>query len=437
MNPRIHILTVNNMDNYTAIYIVLFVILLIAAAFFCSAETAFIGMQKLRLRHLVQINHKKAEVVAKILEQPEKFLATVLLGINFTETAIAALGTIMAVSWWGEQLGAAVATIIITIITLVFCEFIPKILAARYGETIALSFARPLQVMSTILYPFVFVLNRIGIRFMKLAGGDTEHKPTISQEEIKTAITLGADEGVWEEDEAEMLHKCFGFSDRPVYETMVPRTEIVWIEKGIMLADFLAIYRISPHSRFPVYEGTPDNVIGVLYIKDVLMTLTDGTLKSDGLIDDMIRPVYFVPENKPMGALLSEMRQNNYKMAIVVDEFGGVAGIVTIDQLLEEIVGTIGDELAIAEKDIVAINANTFELDGGLRIDEANEQLKLGLPTGEYETVAGFVLNHLGRVPKQGEHLKYHDLKLTIQAMKGIKIEKILVTREENAAPKN
>jgi putative hemolysin len=425
------------MTNYTGIYIILFVICLVAAAFFCSAETAFIGMQKLRLRHLVKINHKKAAVVAKILEQPEKFLATVLLGINFTETAIAALGTVMAISWWGEQIGAAIATILITIITLVFCEFIPKILAARYGEKIALSFARPLQIISTLLYPFVYILNRIGIRFMKLAGGDTEHKPTISQEEIRTAITLGTDEGVWEEDEAEMLHKCFGFSDRPVYETMVPRTEIIWIEKGIIVADFLAIYRKSPHSRFPIYEGTPDNVIGVLYIKDVLMTLADGSVRSNALIDDIIRPVYFVPENKPMGSLLSEMRQHNYKMAVVVDEFGGVSGIATLDQLLEEIVGTIGDELVTAEKDIVTINANTFELDGGLRIDQANEELGLGLPAGDYETVAGFVLNHLGRVPKQGEHLKYHDLKLTIQIMKGIKIEKILVTREENATPKN
>ena len=425
------------MDSYTGLYITLFVACLIAAAFFCSAETAFIGMQKLRLRHLVKINHKKAEIVAKILEKPEKFLATVLLGINFSETAIAALGTLLAISWWGEQIGVAIATIIITIVTLVFCEFIPKILAARYGERIALSFARPLQIISTLLYPFVFILNRIGIRFMKLAGGDTEHKPTISPEEIRTAITLGADEGVWEEDEAEMLHKCFAFTDRPVYETMVPRTEIVWIEKGIMVADFLAVYRKSPHSRFPVYEGTQDNVVGVLYIKDVLMTLANGTISNDGLINNMIRQVYFVPENKPMGALLSEMRQNKYKMAVVVDEFGGVAGIATLDQLLEEIVGTIGDELVTSDEDIVTINANTFELDGGLRIDEANDELELQLPTGSYETIAGFVLNHLGRVPRQGDHLKYHDLKLTIQEMKGIKIEKIMVTREKDAASEN
>jgi putative hemolysin len=425
------------MDSNTGIYVALFIFCLIAAAFFCSAETAFIGMQKLRLRHLVHINHKKAEIVAKILERPEKFLATVLLGINFTETAVAALGTLMAISWWGENLGAAIATVVITIVTLIFGEFLPKILAARYGEKIALAFARPIQVISTILYPFVYVLNRIGIRFMRLAGTDTEHKPTISLEEIRAAITFGADEGVWEEDEAEMLHKCFNFTDRPVYETMVPRTEIVWVEKGTAIWDFLTIYRQSPHSRFPVYEGNMDNVVGVLYIKDVLMVQASPAGNNNSIIDEIIRPVYFVPESKPMGAMLSEMRQKNYKIAVVVDEFGGVAGIATLDQLLEEIVGTIGDELTIEEKDIVTINANTFELDGSLRIDEANDELGLNLPSGEYETVAGFALNHLGRVPKQGEYFKYHDLKLTIQEMKGIKIEKILVTREEHAASKS
>lgn len=424
------------MENINIIYILLFFICLVLAAFFCSAETAFIGIQKLRLKHLVRINHKKAAIVARILEKPEKFLATVLLGINFFETGMAALGTVMAISWWGENIGAAIATIILTIVTLICCEFIPKILAARYGEKIALAFASPMQFISNLFYPFVFVLNRIGIRFMKLAGGDTEHKPTISPEEIRTAITVGEAEGIWEEDEAEMLHKCITFTDRPVYETMVPRTEIVWVEKGITIADFLPIYRQSPHARFPVYEGTTDNVVGVLYIKDVLMAQANGKLGNNGVVDELIRPAFFIPEGKPMGALLSEMRDKNYKMAIVIDEFGGVAGIATLDQLLQEIVGEMGDEMDFGEKDIVTINANTFELDGGLRIEEANSELGLGFPVGQYETVAGFVLSHLGRIPRQGEHLRYRDLKLSILEMKGVKIEKILVIREVNAAPK-
>ena len=194
------------------------------------------------------------------------------------------------------------------------------------------------------------------------------------------------------------------------------------MEKGTTLADFLELFTVSsPYSRFPVYKGTTDNVVGALFIKDVLMAQANNTLNSGDLIDELIRPVYFVPESKPLGTLLLELREKNYSIAIIVDEFGGVAGIVTLDQLLQEIVGRLGDELTSQDKDIVTIDANTFELDGGLRIDEANDELGLGLPAGDYETVAGFVLHHLGRIPKQGEHLKYRDLKLAILEMRGVK----------------
>lgn len=423
------------MDGINGLYLILFLISLVMAAFFCSAEAAFIGMQKLRLKHLVHTNHPKARIVAKILDQPEKFLATVLLGINFFETAVATLGTVMAISLWGENLGAAIATIVITILTLVLVEFIPKSLSTRYGERVALLYARPIGFISIVLYPFVYVLNHIGIRFTKMAREDTEPKPTISEEEFRTAITVGEAEGVWEEEEAEMLHKAFEFADRPVSEVMQPRTEVAWLKQGMSLAAFLDVYRQLPFSRFPVYKGTTDNVVGVLSIKDVLMAQAKNSMDTDSPIDELVRPVHFVPETKRLGELLAEMRDSNYHMVAVVDEYGGVAGIATLEHLTAEIMGVIGDELAGREKDFVTIDAHTFEVDGGLRIEDANEELDLGLPTGDYETVAGFILSHLGRIPKQGEHLKYRDLKLAILEMQGRKIEKILVTKEKDAAP--
>jgi len=425
------------MENINIWYIILFIICLLASAFFCSAETAFIGIQRLRLQHLIHNKHPNAKIVARILEKPEKFLATVLVGINFFETAVAALGTVIAVMLWGNNWGAAIATIVVTIVTLVVAEFIPKSLATRYGEKIALAYARPIEFISLIFYPFVYVLNHIGIRFTRVAKGETELKPTISEEEFRTAITVGEAEGVWEEDEAEMLHKVFEFADRPVYEAMTPRTEIVWVEKGATLATFLNTYRLSPHSRFPVYKDNTDNVIGVLFIRDVLMAQANNKLGMDDPVDELTRPAFFVPETKLLGELLSEMKDKHYKMAIIVDEFGGVAGIATMDQLIEEIVGDISDELGEQDKDIVTIDANTYELDGGLRIEDANNELGLGLPSGDYETVAGFVLSHLRRIPRQGEHLRYHGLKITILEMKAMKIEKILVTREGDAASKN
>ena len=224
------------------------------------------------------------------------------------------------------------------------------------------------------------------------------------------------------------------FVDRPVNEVLTPRTDITWAEKGITVKEFLDIYREDPHSRYPVYDGTIDNVVGVLNIKDLLMAQASNGLKLEDSIDNLIRPAYFTPETKHLGDLLSEMRDDNYGMVIVVDEYGGVAGVVTQRQLTGEIVGSLGDELADAEQDIVTINANTFEIDSGLRIDDANEELQLGLPTGGYETIAGFVLSHLGRIPKQNEQLRYKNITFHILEMRGLRIEKIRVIKEIDAA---
>lgn len=212
-------------------------------------------MQKLRLQCLIQSGHPDAKRVAEILKHPEKFLATVLLGINLTETAMATLGTIVIVSLWGEKLGAAIAIILITIITLGFAEFVPKSIAARYGEKIALRYVRPIEFVSLVLYPFVYVLNHIGIRLTKLVGQEINPQPTVSEEEIRTAISLGGKEGVVEKAEADMLHKVFDFGDRPVSEIMNPRTDIIWIEQGTRLADFFAIYAQTPPLSLPNLRG--------------------------------------------------------------------------------------------------------------------------------------------------------------------------------------
>jgi len=421
--------------NINSLFVILFFLSLGCAAFFCSAETAFIGMQKLRLQHLIQSGHPAAKRVGKIVEQPEKFLATVLLGINFFETAVATLGTIIAVSLIrNENWAVAIATIVITIVTLVFAELIPKSLAVRYGERIALRYVKPLEIISAILYPLVYILNHIGITFTKLVGEGEIPKPTISEEEFRTAISIGEAEGVMEGNEAEMLHKVFEFTDRPVSKIMVPRTEIAWLELGTKLSDFLNLYTQGRYSRFPVYKDNTDNVVGMLHAKDVLLKLTDESDSRDNVIDDLMRPAYFVPEGKRLGELLAEMRDGGHHAAVVVDEFGGIAGMVTLGQLTEEIVGDIYDELTGKEKDFIVTGDSTFQLDGGFRVEEANEELGLNLPGGDYETVAGFILNQLGRIPKQGEHFKYQNLKFVITEIRGMKIAKVIVTREKGAA---
>jgi putative hemolysin len=280
----------------------------------------------------------------------------------------------------------------------------------------------------------VVALSWIASGFSKLFGGMPVPRSLVSEEEIRTMISVGHKEGTVEKEEAEMLHKVFEFGNRPVSEVMVPRTEVVWVEKGTKLSDFLNLYAQSPLSRFPVYEDNRDNVVGILSVKDIVMAQAKGTASNETVIDDLIRPAYFAPETKRVSELFAEMRDKNYRMTVVVDEFGGTAGIVSLSRLMEEIVGPVGDELAAIQKEYETINEYTFQIEGGMRVEQANEEMGLNLPTGDYETVAGFVLNLLGRIPKQGEQLRYKGLKIVITEMRGMKIEKIVVTKERHAA---
>jgi putative hemolysin len=421
------------MSGLDTLYVVLFIICLLLSALFSSSETAFISLQKVRVEQLVGNKVKGAERVARVLERPENFLSTVLLGNTFVNAGAAAIATALAVSYWGVEQGILIATVGTTIILLIFCETTPKTIATRRPGKLALLYARPIQAISWLFTPFVIVLSWIASAFTKMVGGTPMPTSLISEEEIRTMISVGHKEGTVEEGEAEMLHKVFEFGNRPVREIMVPRTEVVWVTRGTKLADFLDLYAQNPLSRFPVYEENIDNVVGILSVKDIVMTQARETFNEEATIDDMIRPAYFAPETKRVSELFAEMRDKNFRMTVIIDEFGGTAGIVSLSGLMEEIVGPVGDELAEIEKDYEPINEYTFQIDGGMRVEKANEEMELNIPTGDYETVAGFVLHLLGHIPKQGEQLKYKGLKLVITKMRGMKIEEILLTKERQA----
>lgn len=414
-----------------ALYLVLLFVCLVLSAFFSSAETAFITLRRIRVEHMLNTKVNGADRVSRLLQRPARLLSTILLGNNFVNTAAAALATFLAISVWGEQWGILIATLGLTTFLLVFSEATPKTIAIQHAERLSLVFARPIEVISWLFTPFVVVLSGIASGFSKLAGGTPVPRSLASEEEIRTMITVGHKEGTVETEEAEMLHKVFDFGNRPVREVMVPRPEVVCIEQGSKLADFLTLYAESPISRFPVYQENMDNVVGILSVKDVLMALAKGTIDNQSIINELVRPAYFTPETKPISELFTEMRDKNYRMTVVVDEYGGTAGIVSLSRLVEEIVGPVGDELAAAEKEYEAINEYTFQVDGGMRIEEANEEMGLELPEGDYETVAGFALHLLGYIPKQGEQLRYKGLKLVITKMRGVKIEEILLTKEK------
>jgi len=422
-------------DDADSWLLLAFLFCLALSAFFSSAEAAFISLPKLRIRYLVESGVKGARQLAKAADRPERFLATVLLGNNLVNVAAATLGTIMAVAVFGLPWGPIIATVGVTALILVFGEVIPKTLAVHRAQRLSLLYINPVRIIEWCLYPFVLALDRIGLGFIKMVAETEEDRKLVSEGEIRSVISAGEDEGVVEEDEAKMLHKVFDFTDCPVSKIMIPRTEIAWVEQGTKLSDFLAIYVQTPYSRFPVYKDNTDNVVGILFAKDVLMKLTDNCASEEIVIDDLIRPAHFVPESKHLGELLTEMRDGGYHVVIVVDEFGGIAGMVTLGQLTEEIVGDIRHELIKEDRDFVVTGDNVFQLDGGFRVEEANDELGLELPLGDYETVAGFILSCLGRIPRQGEQLKYRNLKFVITEMRGVKIEKVMVTREKDATP--
>ncbi len=422
------------MDSERTLYFILILVCLLLSAFFSSAEVAIVSLSRIRVKHLLSHDVKFADILDSFQKQPGMFLSAILLGNTMVNIAAASLGTVIAVGIFGPSMGALVATICITLLVLVLGEVIPKTVAAHNAEKIALAYSIPVQLLIWILYPLVWVLNKIGAGFTRMVTDAGEVRMTVDEAEIRTAIDVGEAEGVWKETEADMIHKAFEFPDRPVSDVMQPRTEISFIEEGTLLEEFLQTYSEHPHSRFPVYKDTMDNVIGMLTVKDVLMAIARGEIKNADPVDGLVRQAFFVPETKRLGEMLAEMRDHNYHMAIVIDEFGGVAGIANLEHMASEIMGSIGDEMVANEKEIIPVDANTYDIDGGLRVEEANEELDLDLPEGEYDTIAGFILSHLGRIPKKGEHFRYRDLRITITEIVNRKIERITITREKDAS---
>lgn len=421
------------MTQTEIIYLILAALALVLSAFFSSAETAYISLQKIKIKEMASRGAPNAKAVCQIVERPERLLSTILLGNNFVNTAAATLATAVALSLLAGDEGIALitATVIVTLVLLILAEIAPKITAAQHSERVALLYVRPMKFFNFILWPFATVLEWIGTGISRMVGGEVKRPSTlVSEEEIRTMITVGRTEGTVEEAEATMLHSVFEFGDLPVHDIMTPRADIVWVEKGTTLDAFLQTYASATHTRFPVYENKPDQVCGMLSIKDVLLALAEHRLTGEDPIDSLIRPVTIVPDSKKIGQLFRELQSSGNQMAVVVDEWGGIDGMVTLEKLVEQIVGQIGDELLRQAVEYQTIDERTYEVDGDMRIEDANEMLSLSIPEGDYETLAGFMLEKLGRIPKEGNELRWENLRLIVKQMRNLRIEKIRVIKE-------
>ncbi|MFC1920378.1 hemolysin family protein [Chloroflexota bacterium] len=418
------------MSEHEILYLILIGACLVLSAFFSSSETAMFSLQKVRLKYLVDNHERGAELVSNMIEQPAKLLSTILLGNNLVNVAAAAIVTTLAIKYLPEDQGVLLATVSTTIILLIFSETIPKTIATYHAERLSLMYARPLKIFSLLFTPFVIVLSWIVSAFSRLLGISYTAGSLFSVDEIRTMISVGRQEGEVEEPEAKMLHKVFDFRYRLAREVMVPRSEVVAIEAGSTVADFLSLFIESPRSRFPVYRDNMDNVIGILVAKDVFIAQSQSTINKLTVIDSLVRPSYFTPENKRINQLFKEMKETNNQMAIVVDEFGGTDGIVSLTGLTEEIVGDTGDEFNPPEKAYKILKDGTLQIDGNIRIEDSNEELGLDIPYSEYyETIAGFILNLLKHIPEVNETIEYKNLKLTVIDMQGFKIKQVQVTK--------
>ncbi len=376
--------------------------------------------------HLANTGNSRAKLAARLMERPEKLLATVLLSNNLVNTAAAALGTAIAISLiQNPNIAILVSTVGVTTLLLVFSETLPKTVAWKRSEQVAFTFARPLALVGWLLYPAIQVLQGITILFTKLIGIDSAEARS-SEQEIRTLIMVGAQTGDVEASEATLLEKVFRFGDQRVMDVMTPRPQIVWVRQGTTVNQFLDMYCEHRHTRFPVYEDTIENVTGVFSVKDVLFAIGKG-LGPDDEVTNFQRPALFVPETKPVRDTFSEMQNGGHGIVLAIDEFGGIAGLATLEQLLEIIVGDVTDERS--EELYTEVSDNIYSLDARVGIGKVNDELSLNLPEGSYKTVAGFMLERLGDIPSEGDSVQYQNLTLTVTAMSGVRIVRVEAVR--------
>ena len=406
---------------------------IILSAFFSSSEAAFLALERIRLVHLLNTNKPGAQRVAGLLKRPERLLSTILLGNNLVNVAFTALITVVSLNLLGEgreALATILATVAGTALLLIFGETIPKTIAVHQAERISFWYARPLKMLEFVFWPIIFLLQGMTNWTTKLLGVNPEARDSITEGELLTLIDIGEAEGTFEPSEAELLQNVFRFGDRQVREVMTPRPEMVSVQRSATLSEFLNVYGAHSHTRFPVYNDSSENIIGILSAKDVLRAMaSNGGMELDATVTDVIRNPLFVPETKRIAELFDEMRKDGHQMAIIVDEYGGLAGLVTLKRLSEEVVGAHGEEGEAPEDEYESLDDNTFQVEAAMSIDEANEELELNLPDGDFDTLAGFVLDKLGHIPDEGEILEYEDLKIEVIEMRALKIETIKVTR--------
>lgn len=382
------------------------------------------SISKIDARHMVDQNIKNAKIVSKLVEDPNKLLGAILVGNNIVNIGASSLATVVATGILGSA-GAGIATGVMTLLVLIFGEITPKSLSTQKSQEVACFVARPISLVVLIFTPVVKVLMFISNLMIRLFGGKIDtSKPFITTDELKTIVTVSHEEGVLEEEEKEMIYNVFGFGDSYTKDVMIPRTDMIAVDVNATYDEIIELYKQEQFSRMPVYQESHDNIIGVIYMKDLLLKQFDP---KDFVISDFLRDVYFVHEFKRIDELFKEMRSKKIGMAIVVDEYGGTSGIVTLEDLIEEIVGDIDDEYDMTEDSFVKIADQEYLVDGSFRISDFNDELNLNISSNEFDSIGGFIIGLLDRFPDEGEVVVYDDITFKVEETMNNRINKLRI----------
>ena len=401
------------MDPNQIVMIILFIVLITMSALFSTSETAFMSVSKIRIRTLAEDGNKKALIVDRLLEDQDRLLSSILVGNNLVNIAASSLTTSFVISIFGnEGTGVAIATGFVTLMILIFGEITPKSLATRNAEKVVFRVCRFIRFVTIICTPVVKILNLVSHFFIHLFGGEGNDGPTMTEEDLKTIVTVSHEEGVLEDDEKEMIHNVFEFGQTEIKEIMTPRIHVVSVPDDVTYNDLMDTFKDSQFSRIPVHSESYDEIIGVLHIKDLILS---KVVKSRFDVKEFMRETFVVYEFNQISDVFDSMRKEHISLAVVLDEYGVMSGIVTLEDIVEEIVGEIDDEYDEVEVSIVKLDDNKYLIDGSLNIDEVNETCDTEFESEDFESIGGLVLGQCNGSPELNQVLKIDNALLTIK----------------------
>ena len=398
------------------------IVLLILSAFFSSSETALTTVSRMRILSLAEEGNSSAVTLLKVIDNKEKMLSAILIGNNIVNISVSSFTTNLVTDLFGNY-AVSIATAILTVLVLIFGEITPKTLATISNEKLALRFASVVYWLMYILTPVIFLINKLSSLVMKLFRIDkSEKKSTYTENELKTIVNVSHAEGVIEADEREMLQNIFEFGDRQAKDIMIPRLDVCMIDVDSTYEEIMNVFQANRYTRIPVYENTTDNVIGIINIKDLLLYRHGESFN----IRNYLRQPYFTYEYKGLSDLLLEMKKASVNITIVLDEYGAASGLLTLEDLIEEIVGDIRDEYDYDEEDeLRPINENEYIAEAHMKLDDLNDMLKINLSSPEYDSVGGFIIEKLDRIAKSGDIVETPDVTLIVDSINKNRIEKV------------